>query len=170
MAGRRSGRHKSLSTRLHRRHTHTHVSAYKTARMAGRRSGRHKSLCTRLHRRHTLTSLPTRPHRWLVAGQGDTHTHTYTNPCLPDLTDGWWPVRETHISLPTRLHRWLVAGQGDTCLVVLVLLNGHTTPQVGATSQTKFRHGPNMRDLPGVRSHLPHLLHCTEPFCSHVGF
>ena len=74
--------------------------------------------------RDTHTSLPTRPHRWLVAGQRHTH------PCLQDCTDGWSPVRDTHThvptyktaqmadrrsdthtSLPTRLHRWLVAGQ-----------------------------------------------------------
>ena len=55
-------------------------------------------------------SLPTRPHRWLVAGQRDTHS-----PCLQDCTDGRSPVRETHTqSLPTRPHRWPVAGQRDT--------------------------------------------------------
>ena len=37
--------------------THTYIPAYKTAQMAGRRQ------------RHTHTSLPTRPHRWLVAGR-----------------------------------------------------------------------------------------------------
>ena len=43
---------------------------------------------------HTQHMIPTRPHRWLIAGQGDMHTHST------------W-------SLPTRPHRWLIAGQGD---------------------------------------------------------
>ena len=86
-------------------------------------------------------SLPTRPHRWQIAGQGDTYMyiqtqipayktaqmadrrsgryiHTNTNPCLQDRTDGRSPVREIHTykhkSLPTRPHRWQIAGQGDT--------------------------------------------------------
>ena len=119
--------HTSLPTRPHRwlvagRDTHIHpclqyrtdgwspaetLPAYKTAQMAGRRQ------------RHTHTSLPTRPHRWLVASR-DT-------PCLQDRTDGWSPAEtHTHIpayktaqmagrqqrhSLPTRPHRWLVAGR-----------------------------------------------------------
>ena len=53
----------------------------------------------------THTSLPTRPHRWLVAGR-DTHTSLPTRPHR-------WLVagRDTHTSLPTRPHRWLVAGR-----------------------------------------------------------
>ena len=81
------------------------------------------SLPTRPHRwqiagqreTHTYTSLPTRLHRWQIAGQGE--THTYTHPCLPDRTDGRSPVRErhtVHTSLPTRPHRWQIAGQGET--------------------------------------------------------
>ena len=64
---------------------------------------------------HTLYSLPTRPHRWQIAGQGE--TRTYTHPCLPDCTDGRSPVRErhtVHTSLPTRPHRWQIASQGET--------------------------------------------------------
>ena len=63
------------------RETHTHSPAYKTAQMADRRS-----------EKHTHTALPTRPHRWQIAGQGDTHTQ----PCLQDRTDGRSPVRDTH--------------------------------------------------------------------------
>ena len=129
------------------RDTHTHFPAYKTAQMAGRRSETHIHTHTRpslqdhtdgwlpVRDTHTHTSLPTRPHRWLVAGQ----RHTYTRPCLQDRTDGWSPVRDTHThththipaykttlmagrrseththtSLPTRPHRWLVAGQRHT--------------------------------------------------------
>ena len=123
--------------------------------MASRRSGRYihtntnpclhdrtdgKSLVREIHI-HKYKSLPTRPHRWQVAGQGDTYTqiqipaymtaqmasrwsgryiYTNTNPCLQDRTDGKSPVREIHIhkykSLPTRPHRWQVAGQGNPCL------------------------------------------------------
>ena len=63
----------------------------------------------------THTSLPTRPHRWLVASK-DTHTYTHTSlpqdhtdgwspaethihPCLQDRTDGWSPA-ETHTYIP----------------------------------------------------------------------
>ena len=82
------------------RDTHT-TPAYKTAQRAGRRSGTHT---------HTHTqSLPRRPHRGQVAGQGHTHTH---NPCLQDRTEGRSPVRDTHP--PTRPHIGLVVGQGDT--------------------------------------------------------
>ena len=113
MAGRRSETHihTSLPTRPHRwlvagqRHTytHTHVPPYKTTQMAGRRSDTHthvpayKTAHMAGHRSetHIHTSLPTRPHRWLVAGQRHTYTHTHT-------------------SLPTRPHRWLVAGQRHT--------------------------------------------------------
>ena len=80
-------------------HCHT-FPAYKTAQMADRRSGAHTH------------SLPTRPHRWQIAGQGHTHI-----PCLQDRTDGRLPVRDTHThthSLPTRPHRWQIAGQGHT--------------------------------------------------------
>ena len=78
-------------------HTHTHIPclpdradgrspvrdtrtfpAYQTAQMADRRSGTHAH------------SLPTRPHRWQIAGQGHTHI-----PCLPDRTNGRSPVRES---------------------------------------------------------------------------
>ena len=154
MSDRRSGRdthvHTSLPTRPHRWHitgqgeTHsTHIPAYQTAQMADHRSGRdtqytHPCLPDRtdgrspVRERHTVhTSLPTRPHRWQIAGQGE--THTYTHPCLPDRTDGRSPVRErhtytrthipayqtpqmedrrsgrdphVHTSLPTRPHRW----------------------------------------------------------------
>ena len=72
-------------------------TAYKTAQVAGRRSGRH-TYCLQdtggrspVRETHINIALPTRPHRWQVAGQGDT----------------------IHIALPTR-HRWQVAGQGDT--------------------------------------------------------
>ena len=65
----------------------------------------------------THTSLPTRPHKRQIAGQGETqaHTHfpayqtaqkadrrsgrntsTHTLPCLPDRTKGRSPVREKH--------------------------------------------------------------------------
>ena len=141
--------HTALPTRPHRWQiagqgdTHTHSSAYQTAQMADRRSRRHT--CTQpclpdrtdgrspVRETHIHTALPTRPHRWQIAGQGDTHTHssayqtaqmadrrsgrhTYTQPCLPDRTDGRSPVRETHIhtALPTRPHRWQIAGQGNT--------------------------------------------------------
>ena len=120
-------------------HTHT-VPAYKTAQMSGRRSGRHThthSPCLQdradvrspVRETHTYTqSLPTRPHRCQVAGQGDTHihtvpayktaqmsgrrsgrhthTHTYTHththsPCLQDRTDVRSPVRKTHTHTPS---------------------------------------------------------------------
>ena len=135
MADRRSGAHThSLPTRPHRwqiagqghthipclqdrtdgrspvRDTHTHTfPAYKTAQMADRRSGAH----THTH------SLPTRPHRWQIAGQGHTHTHTfpaYKTAQMADRRSG----THTHIySLPTRPHRWQIAGQGEhvTCII-----------------------------------------------------
>ena len=133
----------------------TQIPAYKTAQMADRRSGRYIHVHTNtnpclqdrtdgrspVREIHTYKhkSLPTRPHRWQIAGQGDTYIqtqipayktaqmadrrsgryiHTNTNPCLHDRTDGRSPVREIHTykhkSLPTRPHRWQVAGQGDT--------------------------------------------------------
>ena len=150
MADRRSGRYIHV-------YIQTQIPAYKTAQMADRRSGRYIHTNTNpclqdrtdgrspVREIHTCTykhkSLPTRPHRWHVAGQGDTyiqtqipayktaqmadrrsgryiHVHTNTNPCLQDRTDGRSPVREIHTykhkSLPTRPHRWQVAGQGDT--------------------------------------------------------
>ena len=123
--------------------------------MADRRSGRYIHINTNpclqdrtdgrspVREIHTYKhkSLPTRPHRWQVAGQGDTyiqtqipayktaqtadrrsgryiHVHTNANSCLQDRTDGRSPVREIHTykhkALPTRPHRWQVAGQGDT--------------------------------------------------------
>ena len=64
----------------------------------------------------THTSLPTRPHKRQIAGQGETQVHTL--PCLPDRTKGRSPVREkhkyTHTSLPTRPHKRQIAGQGET--------------------------------------------------------
>ena len=56
--------------------THTHIPAYKTTQMAGRRQ-RHTQYIPAYktaqmagrRQRHTHTSLPTRPHRWLVAGR-----------------------------------------------------------------------------------------------------
>ena len=90
-------------TRLYRWQTHTHSPSLQD-RTDGRSPVRERETHTQ--------SLPTRPHRWQVAGQGHTHT-----PCLQDRTDGRSPVREreTHTqSLPTRPHRWQVAGQGHT--------------------------------------------------------
>ena len=126
MASRRSGRYIYTNTnpclqdrtdgKLPVREIYTYtqiqIPAYMTAQMASRRSGRYS-----VHI-HKYKSLPTRPYRWQVAGQGDTYTNT--NPRLHDRTDGKSPVREIHVhthkykSLPTRLHRWQVAGQGDT--------------------------------------------------------
>ena len=61
MADRRSER----NTRIH-----THVSAYQTAQMALHRSERNTHI-------HTHTSLPTRPHKWQIAGQRETHIYTH---------------------------------------------------------------------------------------------
>ena len=54
---------------------------------------------------HIHTTLPTRPHRWLVASQRHTHIPAYKTAQMAGCRS------ETHTSLPTRLHRWLVAGQ-----------------------------------------------------------
>ena len=120
--------HTTLPTRPHRwqvtgqGNTHAHNPAYKTAQVAGRRSGKHTRTQPCLQDRrggrspvretHTHTTLPTRPHRWQVAGHGNTHAQ----PCLQDRTGGRSPVRETHthITLPTRPHRWQVACQRNT--------------------------------------------------------
>ena len=153
--------HTSLPTRPHKRQiagqgetqVHTHFPAYQTAQKADRRSGRNTSTHTlpclpdrtkgrspvREKHKYTHTSLPTRPHKRQIAGQGETqvHTHfpayqtaqkadrrsgrntsTHTLPCLPDRTKGRSPVREkhkyTHTSLPTRPHKRQIAGQGET--------------------------------------------------------
>ena len=71
--------------------------------MAGRRSETH------IH-----TSLPTRPHRWLVAGQRRTYTHTHVPAYKTTLMAGRPSETHTRTSLPTRPHRWLVAGQRHT--------------------------------------------------------
>ena len=138
--------------------------------MADRRSGRyiHTSTNPCLQDRtdgrspvreiHTYKhkSLPTRPHRWQIAGQGDTYIqtkipayktaqmadrrsgryiHTNTNPCLQDRTDGRSPVREIHTctykhkSLPTRPHRWQIAGQGDTYMYIQTQIPAYKTAQ-----------------------------------------
>ena len=161
MAGRRSGKH-----------THT-IPAYKTAQMAGCRSGN-----TRIH----TQSLPTRPHIWQVAGQGNTHTH---NPCLQDRTDGRSPVRETHAytqslptrphrwqvvgqgthaiqSLPTRPHRWQVAGQGNTCIHTIP---AYKTAQMAGRRSGRHTHNPcrtDGRQLQLVRD-------CTELDIKYLG-
>ena len=149
MADRRSGRYI---------HVHTNTNPCLQDRTDGRSSVREIHTCTYKHRTdgrspvreiHTYKhkSLPTRPHRWQIAGQGDTyiqtqipafktaqmadrrsgryiHVHTNTNPCLQDRTDGRSPVREIHTctykhkSLPTRPHRWQIAGQGDTYMYI----------------------------------------------------
>ena len=61
---------------------------------------------------HTLYSLPTRPHRWQIAGQGETHTYT---------------------SLPTRQHRWQIAGKGETHTYTHPCLPDHTDGSQGET-------------------------------------
>ena len=110
-------------------HIYTHFPAYQTAQKADRRSGRNTSTHTlpclpdrtksrspvREKHKHTHTSLPTRPHKRQIAGQGETqvHTHfpayqtaqmadrrsgrntsTHTLPCLPDRIKGRSPVRK----------------------------------------------------------------------------
>ena len=141
-------------------HIYTHFPAYQTAQKADRRSGRNTSTHTlpclpdrtkgrspvREKHKHTHTSLPTRPHKRQIAGQGETqaHTHfpayqtaqkadrrsgrntsTHTLPCLPDRTKGRSPVREkhkyTHTSLPTRPHKRQIASQEKEHIHVLLL-------------------------------------------------
>ena len=84
---------------------HTPIPAYRIAQnlMADRRSGKnttHTCPCLpdrtngRLPVREkydTHLSLPTRSHKWQIAGQGKIHTH---------------------LSLPTGPHKWQIAGQG----------------------------------------------------------
>ena len=127
--------HTSLPTRPHKRQiagqgdtqVHTHIPAYQTAQKADPWSGRNTSTHTlpclpdrtkgrspvREIHKYTHTSLPTRPHKRQIAGQGETQVHTL--PCLPDRTKGRSPVREihkyTHTSLPTRPHKRQIAGQ-----------------------------------------------------------
>ena len=83
------------------------------------------------------TSLPTRSHKWQIAGQGKPLVHHHVpayqiaqmadrrsgkntrtpRPCLPDRTNGRSPVREKHsytTSLTTRSHKWQIAGLGKT--------------------------------------------------------
>ena len=150
--------------------THT-VPAYKTAQMAGRRSGRYtysprlqdrtdgRSPVREIH----IQSPPTRPHRWQVASQGDTHTvpayktahmagrqsgrYTYS-PRLQDRTDGRSPVREIHIqSPPTRPHRWQVAGQGDTHTVP-----AYKTAQMAGRRSGRYTYSPRLQDRTDGRS------------------
>ena len=171
-------KHKSLPKRPHRwqiagqgdTYIQTQIPAYKTAQMADRRSGRYIHTNTNpclqdrtdgrspVREIHTYKhkSLPTRPHRWQIAGQGDTYIqtqipayktaqmagrrsgryiHTNTNPCLQDRTDGRLPVREIHTctykhkSLPTRPHRWQIAGQGDTYMYIQTQIPAYKTAQ-----------------------------------------
>ena len=149
----------------------TTVPTYKTAQMAGRRSGGHTySPCLQDRtdgrspvRGTHIQSLPTRPHRWQVAGQGDTHTvpayktaqmagrrsggYTYS-PCLQDRTDGRSPVRGIHIqSLPTRPHRWQVAGQGNTHTVP-----AYKTAQMAGRRSGGHTYSPCLQDRTNGRS------------------
>ena len=127
-------------------------------------------------------SLPTRLHRWQIAGQGDTymyiqtqipayktaqmadrrsgryiHVHTNTNPCLQDRTDGRSPVREIHTykhkSLPTRPHRWQVAGQGDT--YIQTQIPAYKTAQMADRRSGRYIHtntNPCLQDRTDGRS------------------
>ena len=67
---------------------------------------------------YTHTSLPTRPHKWQIAGQRETHVYTHTS--LPTRPHKWQIAGQgethvyTHTSLPTRPHKWQIAGQGET--------------------------------------------------------
>ena len=70
---------------------YTHFPAYQTAQKADRRSGTNTSTHTlpclpdrtkgrspvREKHKHTHTSLPTRPHKRQIAGQGETQAHTH---------------------------------------------------------------------------------------------
>ena len=116
-----------------------HVPAYQIAQMADRRSGKtthtpRPCLPDRTNGRspvrenHSyITTLPTRSHKWQIAGQGKPlvyHDPAYQiaqmadrrsgkttrtpRPCLPDRTNGRSPVRENHsytTTLPTRSHK-----------------------------------------------------------------
>ena len=65
----------------------------------------------------THTSLPTRPHKRQIAGQGETHIHTHTSlPTRPHKKTDRRSGRSTHThtSLPTRPHKRQIAGQGET--------------------------------------------------------
>ena len=86
-------------------------------------------------------SLPTRPHKWQIAGQGETHVYTHVSAyqtaqmadCrserntrihthIPAYQTAQMADRRserntrihTHTSLPTRPHKWQIAGQGET--------------------------------------------------------
>ena len=163
MADRRSGRYIHTNTNpclqdrtdsrspVREIHVHTNTNPCLQDRTDGRSPVR--EIHTYKHK-----SLPTRPHRWQIAGQGDTyiqtqipayktaqmadrrsgryiHVHTNTNPCLQDRTDGRSPVREIHTctykhkSLPTRPHRWQIAGQGDTYMYIQTQIPAYKTAQ-----------------------------------------
>ena len=182
-------KHKSLPTRPYRwqiagqgdTYIQTQIPAYKTAQMADRRSGRYIHTNTNpclqdrtdgrspVREIHTYKhkSLPTRPHRWQIASQGDTYIqtqipayktaqmadrrsgryiHTNTNPCLQDRTDGRSPVREIHTctykhkSLPTRPHRWQIAGQGDTYMYIQTQIPAYKTAQTVGRRSGRYIH------------------------------
>ena len=140
MADRRSGTHTHTHTHtnipclqdrtngrspVRETHTHTNIPC-----LQDRTDGRSPVRETHTHTHTHKHSLPTRPHRWQIAGQGHTHTHTHTQifpayktaqmadrrsgrhthththkhtniPCLQDRTDGRSPVREIHIKVDT---------------------------------------------------------------------
>ena len=208
-------KHKSLPTKPHRwqvagqgdTYIQTQIPAYKTAQMADRRSGRYIHVHTNtnsclqdrtdgrspVREIHTYKhkSLPTRPHRWQIAGQGDTyiqtqipayktaqmadrrsgryiHVHTNTNSCLQDRTDGRSPVREIHTykhkSLPTRPHRWQIAGQGDT--YIQTQIPAYKTAQMADRRSGRYIHvhtntNPCLQDRTDGRSPVREIHTCT---------
>ena len=70
-------------------------------------------------------SLPTRPHRWQVAGQGDTYLHMYMY---------------KHKSLPTKPHRWQIAGQGDTYMYIQTQIPAYKTAQMADRRSGRYIH------------------------------
>ena len=101
--------HKSL---IFSEHTYTaNTSAYKMA---------HVACCQLVRCTHTYTKPCLQDHTWLVANQGDAHTHTpnpsyktthvagrrsgrcthtYTKPCLQDRTYGWLLVSQGDVNI-----------------------------------------------------------------------
>ena len=135
----------------------TQIPAYKTAQMADRRSGRyiHTSTNPCLQDRtdgrspvreiHTYKhkSLPTRPHRWQIAGQGDTYIQTqipaYKTAQMADRRSGRYiQCTYKHKSLPTRPHRWQIAGQGDT--YIQTQIPAYKTAQMGDRRSGRYIH------------------------------
>ena len=126
-----------VAGRWSERDTHK-LPAYKTAQVAGRRS-----------ERHTHKSLPTRLHRWLVAGQRERERETHTSPCLQDGTDGWLPVRErdTHTLVPVYKTAQMAGRRSET--------HTHTSPclqdRTEAGHRQRHTQTPYLQDRAGGR-------------------